>query len=177
LDDLRHEAWDEAMVAGLALVSAVAATHLVPSLALPLLLGGMAVAFRAMRTFWRRWDLLHRLTGERDAYSIREVRSEAEKAATIESRRRLAEAIRWHVREPGSACAARIGACADDLLALAIELEDADFVLDPASAVSCTRLVSEGPESPLLNPAMPAEDLRSSVNRIRAGFERRAGGR
>jgi len=177
LDDLGHEAWEEAVVAGLALVSAVAATHLVPSLALPLLLGGLAVAFRAMRTFWRRWDLLDRLMRERDAYTIREVRAEASKAAAIESRRRLAEAIRWHVRDPGPACAERIGACAHDLLELASELEDADLVLDPASAVSCTRLVSEAPESPLLNPAMTTEDLRSSVNRIRAGFERRAGGR
>jgi hypothetical protein len=177
LDDLGQEAWEEAVVAGLALVSAVAATHIVPSLALPLLVGGLAVAFRAMRTFWRGWDLLDRLKDERDAYTIRAVRAEASKAATIQSRRRLAEAIRWQVQDPGPACAARIAACADDLLELASELEDADLVLDPASAVSCARLVSEAPESPLLSPAIPAEDLRSSVIRIRAGFERRAGGR
>jgi hypothetical protein len=39
--------------------------------------------------------------------------------------------------------------------------------------VACTRLLTDLEGSPLLNPALPPEELRSRVRRIRSGFEAR----
>ena len=60
---------------------------------------------------------------------------------------------------------------AEELEALACELEDEELALDPACAVACMRLLSDVSESPLLNPALPPELLRSRVRQIRSGFE------
>jgi hypothetical protein len=43
---------------------------------------------------WRRWDLLDRLVGERDAYAIPGVRARAEQEASMANRRSLSGAIR-----------------------------------------------------------------------------------
>ena len=56
------------------------------------------------------------------------------------------------------------------LEALAAELEDDELTLDPAPAVMCKRLLTDFVESPLFDPALPPEELRSRVRRIRAGF-------
>ena len=42
--------------------------------------------------------------------------------------------------------------------------------LDPACAVACVRLLSDPEQSPLLNSAQPADELRSRVSQIRSGF-------
>jgi hypothetical protein len=62
---------------------------------------------------------------------------------------------------------------AEELEALASELEDDELALDPACAVACMRLLSDLSASPLLNPALPPEELRSRVRQIRSGFEAR----
>jgi hypothetical protein len=59
---------------------------------------------------------------------------------------------------------------ADELDALAAELEDDGLALDPVAAVACVRLLSDLPASPLLNPAAPVSDLRSRIRQIRSGF-------
>jgi hypothetical protein len=66
-----------------------------------------------------------------------------------------------------------LGACRDELATLADELEDETLELSAACAVACSRLLGEPTESPLLNPALPQDGLRSSVARIRSGFTRR----
>ena len=55
-------------------------------------------------------------------------------------------------------------------ICFACELENAELWLDPVSAVACMRLLSDVTRSPLLNAALPTQDLRSHVNHIRSGF-------
>jgi hypothetical protein len=168
LRQLRDEERGDLALAALALGLAVAATQVHPELAIPLFLGGLAVGVLGIGALWRRWDLLDRLSGERDAYVISEVRAFASREATMERRRSCAASIRGRLEEP---LEIRIALAADDLEALAAELDDPDLELDPACAVACVRLVSDVAESPLLNPSLPPEELRSRVGRIRSGFE------
>jgi hypothetical protein len=147
---------------------------MLPGLALPLFLGGLVVGVLGARAMWRRWDLLDRLAGERDAHVIAEVRAFASREATMDRRHSFAVLIRATLREATLAMDARVLAVADELDALASELEDGDLALDPASAVTCMRLLSDVPRSPLLNHALPIEDLRSRVRQIRSGFGRAA---
>jgi hypothetical protein len=170
LRHLRDEERGSLALAALALGLAVAATGVRPELAIPLFVGGLGVGALGIRALWRRWDLLDRLSGERDAYVISEVRALASREATMERRRSCAASIRARLEEPVEM---RIALAADDLEALAAELDDGDLELDPSCAVACVRLVSDVAESPLLNPAVPTEEIRSRVRRIRSGFEPR----
>jgi hypothetical protein len=74
----------------------------------------------------------------------------------------------------GGAGARASTAAAEELEALALELDDEALTLDPACAVVCMRLLADGAESPLLNPGLPAEDVRSRLRQIRAGFDHHA---
>jgi hypothetical protein len=170
LQDLRREEWEDAAVAGAAFGLAVAAASLRPALALPLFFGGLVLAGRAVLAGWRRWDLLERLLVERDAYSIPEVRVRAAQEATMANRRLLSRAIRARLELAENP---RITANADQLAALAEELADPQLELDPASAASCSRLLSDEVTSPLVNSGLPAEEVRSRLVQIRSGFRPR----
>ena len=89
----------------------------------------------------------------------------------MERRRTFAAMLRRDLREPGRAGDARLVAVAGDLEALASELDDETLALDPLAAVACARLLSDVPQSPLLNPDAPVAELRSRIHQIRAGFE------
>ena len=155
----------------LALALSLVATLLRPELALPLFIGGIAVGALGVRALWVRWDIVDSLVGEQDAYVISEIRERAVHETTMERRRVLAAALRSWLREPVSD---RVRAAAEELQALAVELEDDRLVLEPVYAVACSRLLNDPERSPLLNPAFPAEDLRAGVLRIRSGFACRA---
>jgi hypothetical protein len=170
LHELHQEERQDLGLAALALGLALVAAQVRPAFAMPLFLGGVAVAALGVRALWRRWDLVDRLAGERDAYLISDVLAYASRETTKERRYRFAALIRSIVSQPGPAVVARVHAAADDLEALASELEDAELALDPACAVACARLVSDPAQSPLLNPALPPEELRSRLRQIRAGF-------
>ena len=170
LQELRREEWQELALAGLALGLALVATQLHPALAMPLFIGGVVVGGRGMTALWRRWDLVDRLAAERDAHAIADVRAYASRHATMERRQHFAALIRGTVKQPGSAVELRVRAATADLEALASDLEDQSLALDPASAIACLRLVSDPGSSPLLNPGLPPEDLRSLVHRIRSSF-------
>ena len=73
LRELRRDEWHDLALAGVALALAIGATAYAPSLALPLLIGGLAVGALGIRALWRRWDLVDRLADEPDAYAIAEV--------------------------------------------------------------------------------------------------------
>lgn len=166
LRDLRREEWEDFAVASLALAGAVAATHIFPDLAVPLFVGGLALAARGVWVLWHRWDLVDRLAGEPAAYAIPEVLDYASREATLERRHTFATLIGARLSEPDG----NVAAVADELEALVAELEDDDLFLEPASAVACMRLLTDLEESPLLNPARSPEELRSRVRRIRCGF-------
>jgi hypothetical protein len=170
LRELRQEELGDLALGGLALALALAAAQVRPALALPLFIGGVVVGAFGVRALYRRWDLVERLLGERDAYVIPEVRVHATRMATIESRRRLAASIRLTLTQPGIPVESRVRAAADELGALASVLDDDMLQLDPVCAVACLRLVSDHSESPLLNHTASAGELRAAVVRIRSGF-------
>lgn len=170
LRELRHEERGELGLAATALGASIVATTVFPALVAPLFLGGLVVGALGARAMWRRWDLLERLSGERDAYVISEVLAFASREATMERRDSFAALIRGRLQDARLVVDARVLGVADELEALASELEDGDLALDPASAVACLRLLSDFPQSPLLNQALPSEDLRSRIRQIRSGF-------
>jgi hypothetical protein len=123
-----------------------------------------------IRALWRHWDLLDRLADERDAFVIPEVRTFASRDATLERRHTFAALIHGHLKPPLDP---RLVAVADELDALASELENGELELDPARAIACLRLLSDPGESPLLDVSVPAEELSSRVRQIRSGFQPR----
>ena len=170
LKALRREEREDLALAGVTLGLAIAAAERAPSLALPLLIGGMALGVLGIRALWRHWDLVDRLAGEPDAYAIAEMLAYAARETTMQKRRMFAALIRHHLEPMSAERPNRAGDAAEELAALADELEDETLELSPASAVACSRLLGEPIESPLLNPALPHDGLRSSVRRIRSGL-------
>jgi hypothetical protein len=163
---LRHEEWEDLGLGAVTIVLAVAATQVWPELALPLFVGGIVVGVKGVRAAWRRWDLVDRLADKVDAYVIPEVLAYASRHASMERRRTFASFLRSRLLTGD----ARVAAVAQDLEALASELEDDALALDPAAAVATMRLLSE-PESPLLECAARTDELRSRVLQIRSGFK------
>lgn len=172
LRDLRREGWADLGLAVLVLGLAVGATQVRPTLALPLFLGGVFALALGVRALWRRWELVERLAGERDAFAISEVLEYASRETRMERRRSFAAVIRSTLNPPALAADRRLLGLADELEELASELEDDDLTLDPASAVACHRLLSD-PASPLFDPAVPPRELRSRIRQIRSGFQPR----
>jgi hypothetical protein len=170
---LRHEEWEDLGLAAFALGLALVAGQTRSQLAVPLLVGGLAVAVLGVRATCRRWDLIERLAAERDAYVIREVRVYASRQATMERRRGFAAMIRSYLPQERLVGDSRVASVAHELEALASDLDDESLALDLASAVACMRLLSDLAESPLLDRTRPVEDLRSRVRRIRSGFTAR----
>ena len=169
LKDLRREEWEDGAVGAAVLALAVGASLVRPSLALPLFVGGLFLAWRAVVAGWRRWDLVDRLLVERDAYSIPEVRLRGEREASMANRRLLSRAIRSRLELAESP---RVAANADQLAALAEELADPQLDLDPACAAACSRLLGDEITSPLAA-ALPADEVRSRLAQIRSGFRPR----
>ena len=170
LRDLRQQEWEDGAVAAAAFALAIAASTVLPAFALPLFIGGVFALCRAVLAGWRRWDLLERLIVERDAYGIPEVRTRGEREAGMANRRSLSCAIRRGLELGENP---RVVANADELEALAEELLDSRLALDPACAAACSWLLTDGATSPLLSSELPAEDVRSRLVQIRAGFHRR----
>jgi hypothetical protein len=167
LRDLRRAEYGDGALAAFAFALSVAATRVAPSFTVPLLLGGFYATFLVLRSVWREWDLIDRLVLDPGAYDIPEVRARAERSATPEHRHSLAQLIAWLLdREPEL----RLAGAGAELDALAGELDDPGLSLDPACAVACERFLTDRVASPLFNPALPAEDVRAQLRRIRSGF-------
>lgn len=173
LRELRREEREDLSLAALAIGLALAATQGFRDFVLPLFVGGLAVGVLGVRALWRHWDLVDALSGEPDAYAISEVRAYAAREATMDRRHSLAAYTRTWLREPIDE---RLVPAAEELEALARELDDDALAFDPACAVATARLLSDPDDSPLLNRELPQEELRSRIHQIRSGFEpRRAG--
>jgi len=173
LHSLKLEQFADLGLAAVTLPVAVAAAEFHPTLALPLFLGGLFVGASGTRALWRRWDLVDRLAGERDAYVISEVRAYAMTETTMRRRHAFAELIRLRLHDQEPERQARIAPIAANLDALASELEDDALELEPACAVACARLLTNVAGSPLINSSLSTDDLLSRVHQIRAGFEPR----
>lgn len=163
LRELRHEEGDDLGLAGLTLALAVAAARVYPGLALPLFLGAVIVGARGVRALWRRWDLVDRLAGERDAYVISEVLEYASRQNTMERRLTFAALIRFWANEPVES-------------RLRIAVPDLDELADASSlSTRNLRLPANGSSAMpsrvrFLNTSLSAEDLRSRVRQIRSSF-------
>ena len=172
LRELGHQGWQSLALGVVAFGLALGATQVRPSFAVPLFVGGLVVLASGVRTVWRHWDLLDCLTDDRDAYVIPEVLARARRETTMERRRGFAAEIRRTLagrptdRAPGTGVA-------EELAALAAELEDPGLALDPACAVACMRLLCD-PASPLFDPDAFDAEVRGRVVRIRAGFSAHA---
>ena len=171
LRELRQEEFEDLGLALLSIALALVATQVRPVLAMPLFLGGVVVAVFGVRALWRRWDLVDQLAGERDAYLIPEVMAYAVREATIDKRHTYAALIREELQQTGLVCGDRVTPAVEELEELVRELEDERLALDPACAVACKRLLSDPSTSPLLNLAVPPEELRSRIRQIRSGFK------
>ena len=119
LRELRDEEFEDLGLAALALGLALGATQVRPVFAMPLFLGGVVIGARGVRALWRRWDLVERLAGERDAYVIPEVRAFAAREATLDRRHTYAALIRGELQQTELAYGDRVMLAAEELEALA----------------------------------------------------------
>lgn len=165
--------WEDLGLAMLAFALALAATQLRPALAVPLFLGGLAVGALAVRAMWRHWDLVDRLAEQHDAYAISDVLTYASRTTTMERRSSYAAFIRSWASQTDPGSEAPQAELKDELERLASELDDEELTLDAACGVACMRLVTDFDLSPLLNPALPLEELRLRIRQIRGGFRPR----
>ena len=163
LVSLHHQVADDLALMFAAFSTALGATRIAPSLAAPLLVGGILSGTLALRAFWLRWDLIDRLAQDRDAYSIAEVRRFGERSASQANRLLLASFAR-HLAggEPGE-----IG---EKLVRLAGCLEDGDMALMPDCAVACQHLLLGEGEN---GGGSFADDALVRLSHILAGFEPR----
>jgi hypothetical protein len=129
--ELRHEEQYQLGLSALALAASLAMTAIYAPVVLPLFVAGLAVGMLGMRTFWQRWDIVDRLADERDAYVIPEVLSYAARDVCMERRSNSAALVRSWLCTAAVASNSPILAQAEELEALACELEDRDLVLDP----------------------------------------------
>jgi hypothetical protein len=170
LVELHHDEVQRMALSVVTLGGSLAATVVYEPLVLPLFLGGLALGVLGMGAIWRHWDLLDRLADDGDAYTIPAVQAYAARDARMDRRQCNAAHIRSWLAGPVLAGDARIVDYADALEELARELDDDGLELDPACAIACRRLLTDPQVSPLLNEALPADDLGSWIVRIRRGF-------
>jgi hypothetical protein len=122
-----------------------------------------------------RRDQIARLALDPVAHELPEVSRYANRLASHLERERLAawivEILREAAHIPGSLyLSARVIRYADELAALGRDLSDPDAVIRPASAAAVHLLLTQAVESPLYNPAVPADRLPAIIANIRLGI-------
>lgn len=125
LRQLRLQAAGDLGLAGAAFALAVAASMRVPTLAVPMLIGGMAMTALGVRAFVHRTFLVEDPAVDAAAYRVEVVRRYGERAASAEHVRVLASALRATASDPDA-----------ELLELLALLEDGERRLDPSAVVS-----------------------------------------
>jgi len=124
---------------------ALAASELRKDLAVPLLIGAIALLGLALSAFIRRTLLVEDAAVDRDACALDAVRRYAARLATCERRRDDADSIRRLLARP-------------------------ELAIAPVSAVALDRLLLRPEESALYNEELPPECVRSRLVQIEAGF-------
>jgi hypothetical protein len=169
LHDLHARTVGNFGLAAVALGAAIVGSRVLPEIAVPLLVGGLAMVALGVRTLVARSLLVEDLAADRDAYLIPEVHRLALRAASRDHREVLASAIR-HLLEPAMCGpSGRVAANRDVLVEIADALLDDRLTLDPAAAVALDRLLT-GAEGGMFDPGLPVDELRSRLRRILAAF-------
>jgi hypothetical protein len=156
------------VVASLSAVALVAASlgTVGPLAGIAIGLGIMAGAHVSLHAFVGRCALSSELAGipavERRRRSLCSARKRRELGCALRS---LVSASAWEKKNP-YVLWDRVSLVADELLALADELEYADGV-DPRTVVEVDRLLCDGRDSPMLNPQLPASELASALLHMR----------
>lgn len=172
---LRRMSFDRMLVAAGATLGAAAASAAGrPAFASALLLGAIALAVLAAGTRLQRGDLIEALAADPSAHEIPEVRSYALAFASPARRAEMARSIRLLLTPTAGAAAvplaARVGEHRRELEAIADELANPRAAIDPACAVACYRLLTDGRSSPLWSRELGSRELRSALRRIHSGI-------
>jgi hypothetical protein len=167
LRDLNERAAGELALAGVAFVLALLATELRPDLVVPLLAGAVGLTALGIVAFVRSHLLVEDAAADRDAYLLPAVRRFGERAASPGHRRELAAWIRRAVAVSPELASRRVDENRAALEELRDDLERPDLPLEPACAVALDRLLQDGG---LYDGDLPAEELRSRLTQILAGF-------
>ena len=162
---------------GAAAVCAVLTTVAVPfslTAGLACLAGTVAASLMALANVISRRDLIRRLALNPHAHAIGAVRDYGLRLVSPAQREKLAAWLYEVVYEatvPGNwYLADRVSLHAAQLELLASEFASSWLRIRPASAAACLHLLTHGPESPLYNPDIPAEELLATIERIRIGI-------
>jgi hypothetical protein len=168
LDDLGRRVREKGALGFGALGIALAASWLAPSVAVPLLVGGLVLVTMALADTVRRADVIASLAADPDAQSIPAVRRRAALLARPAARKELAATIRLSLEAPSPSPA--VAFCRPELEELAAKLDAPDWEPDPPTAAGCRALLVDGFESPLTNPLVEPALTRSRLRRLLTGF-------
>jgi hypothetical protein len=173
----RRRIRDSAAIAGACLLVALATTPFTLSIASAFAAGALAGALVAAFGRLSRHGQIARLALDPLAHELPEVSRFAERLTTHHERERLAA---WIVEILGEAAsipgnrylAARVIRYADELAALGDDLSDRGAEIRPSSAAAAHLLLTQAVDSPLYNPAVPADTLPAIIASIRLGITR-----
>jgi hypothetical protein len=165
---------------GFSMACAVAAAAAVPfalELAAAFAAGGVTGGVVAMFCALGLRDRIAQLALDPLAHELPEVSRYANRLATQFERERLAQ---WIVEMVGDASqipdswllSGRVTRYADQLAALGEELADPVTQIRPASAGALHVPLTQAVDSPLYNPAVPADQLPATIANIRLGITR-----
>lgn len=157
----------------------VASATVAFSVAIAVALAAGAVTGALLATFGRlsRQGRIAKLAVDPLAHELPEVSRYANRLASDFERERLAAWILEILREaasiPGNRyLTARVIRYADELAALGDDLSDPGAVIRPTSAAAAHLLLTQAVDSPLYNPAVPADQLPAIIASIRLGITR-----
>jgi hypothetical protein len=170
LRELRRHSVEDLVLAGAASGLAVTASRLWPSLALPLLVGAIAVAFLGLCAYVRRFLLVEDLALDGDAYCIRAVREFGLRAASPRHRRELASTLRTVLTETTCGRADRLRGVRPEIERLIADLEQDDVHWEPRAAVALERCMYDAQGS-LRDLSVPVSELRTRLRSILAEVE------
>jgi hypothetical protein len=170
LSALREQAIWRLALAALAFGGALAASQVRRDLAIPLLVGGGALALLGIAAFVERECLLDEVAADRDTFTLAAVRSYGARLTASGRRHNDAESIRRLLADPELAVPERIEANRELLERLAEELDSDRLVFDPVCAVKLEHLLLRPDESALFDEHRPAEDVRSKLVQIETGL-------
>jgi hypothetical protein len=168
----------EALIFGAAcLVLALATAPIILEAAAAFAAGAVTGVLIATLGMLSRQGRIARLAVDPLAHHLPEVARYAERFATHPERERLADWIVEMLRDATSVpdhwyLTGRVLRYADELAALGADLSDPRAEIRPASAAAVHLLLTQAVDSPLYNPALPADQLPLMIARIRLGITR-----